>query len=129
MDRNTDKQPLGGVHSGDAGSRRVDPNVSQLTPTDQDLTESGLLPMNTRGRVLLLACGALAREILALIKINGWQHMELHCLPAILHNTPVDIPDAVEAAVHKHQQNFDQIFVVYADCGTCLLYTSDAADE
>jgi len=67
---------------------------------------------------LLLACGALAHEILALIRHNNWQHMTLACLPAILHNTPDRIPEAVRDAVAKHRENYDEIFVVYADCGT-----------
>jgi hypothetical protein len=48
------------------------------------------------GRVLLIACGALAREVLALIEANGWRHLELRCLPASLHLHPDRIPDAVE---------------------------------
>jgi len=68
--------------------------------------------------VLLIACGALAREILDLKRLNGWHHLDLHCLPAILHNTPERIPDAVEAAVKAHRAHYDEVFVVYADCGT-----------
>lgn len=86
-------------------------------PTDQSLTDEGLAPART-GRVLLLACGALAREILAVIRVNGWDHMDLACLPAILHNRPERIPGAVEAAVETHRAAYDRIFVVYADCGT-----------
>ena len=52
-----------------------------------------------RGRVLVIACGALAREILALKALNGWEHLDLQCLPAKLHLWPDRIPDAVEAAV------------------------------
>jgi hypothetical protein len=84
---------------------------------DRTLLEAGL-PAQGRGRVLLLACGALAREILALIRANGWSHMDLHCLPAILHNTPDRITPAVVAAIEKHRAAYDRIFVVYADCGT-----------
>lgn len=69
-------------------------------------------------RVLLIACGALAREILALKAANGWDHMDLQCLPADLHLRPERIPDAVEAAVRANQDSFARIFVVYADCGT-----------
>ncbi len=69
-------------------------------------------------RVLLLACGALAREILALIEINGWHHMDLQCLPAKLHQHPDQIPNAVEAAVLEAREKYSNIFVVYADCGT-----------
>ncbi len=86
-------------------------------PSDATLTEAGLPPRGA-GRVLLIACGALAREILALTEANGWSHLDLACLPAILHNRPERIPDAVEAAVTRHRDAYDRIFVVYADCGT-----------
>ena len=84
---------------------------------DATLTTDGLAPKG-QGRILLLACGALAREILDLIKANGWSHMDLHCLPAILHVHPDQIPDAVEKAILKHRDAYDDVFVVYADCGT-----------
>ncbi|MGY6536695.1 MAG: DUF1638 domain-containing protein [Pararhodobacter sp.] len=86
-------------------------------PSDGTLTETGLQARGT-GRVLLLACGALAHEILALKAANGWDHLDLHCLPANLHLWPDRIPDAVEAAVTAHRSGYDSIFVVYADCGT-----------
>jgi len=70
------------------------------------------------GRVLLIACGALAHEILALKRANGWDHLDLQCLPANLHLWPDRIPDAVEAAVVAHRAAYDRVFVVYADCGT-----------
>jgi len=84
---------------------------------DQMLTETGLAA-NGQGRVLLLACGALAREILALKTANGWDHMDLHCLPAKLHLYPDQIPDAVAAAVTSRRDAYDAVYVVYADCGT-----------
>ncbi len=84
---------------------------------DVRLTGEGLAPAGT-GRVLLLACGALAREILALRAANGWSHIDLACLPAILHNTPDRIPEAVRTAVERHRPNYQSIYVVYADCGT-----------
>ena len=90
-------------------------------PEDHVLTEQGLAAprvSGVSGRVLLLACGALAREILALKAANGWDHMDLHCLPANLHLWPDRIPDAVEAAVRAYRPRYDDIFVVYADCGT-----------
>lgn len=87
---------------------------------DKTLTEHGLdAPEGSpSGRVLLLACGALAREVLALIKINGWDHMDLTCLPAKLHLYPEKITDAVTVAVEKHRGAYSAIFVLYADCGT-----------
>ncbi len=90
----------------------------QTAPEDGKLTAQGLAPMKKAGDILLIACGALAHEILALIKQNRWQHMQLLCLPAILHNTPDKIPDAVRALILKHRNDFNEIFVVYADCGT-----------
>jgi len=84
---------------------------------DSVLTKDGLRAEG-HGRILLLACGALAREILALKAANGWDHMDLHCLPANLHLWPDRIPDAVENSVRENQAHYDRIFVVYADCGT-----------
>ncbi len=86
-------------------------------PDDTTLTETGLDAVGT-GRLLLIACGALAREILQVTQANGWTHIDLTCLPAILHNHPERITEAVEAAVEKHRDAYDGIFVVYADCGT-----------
>ena len=85
--------------------------------SDHDLTENGLSHTGA-GRILLIACGALAREILDLIAANKWDHMTLTCLPANLHLYPEKITDAVADAVAKHRDDYDDIFVVYADCGT-----------
>ncbi len=87
-------------------------------PNDSTLTETGLAPTGGSGRILLLACGALAREILDLIKLNNWSHMDLTCLPAKFHIYPDKIAPAVQEAVAKHRDAYEQIFVVYADCGT-----------
>ena len=88
-----------------------------MIPDYRTLTERGLVPERS-GRILLIACGALAREILALKHANGWDHMDLQCLPANLHLWPDRIPAAVEMAVAEHRADYDTIFVVYADCGT-----------
>ncbi len=68
--------------------------------------------------VLLLACGALARELLALKRLGGWDHVAIECLPSNLHNTPGDIPDAVRTKLEKVKDSYDVVFVAYADCGT-----------
>jgi hypothetical protein len=86
-------------------------------PVDQTLTKTGFAAISG-GRVLLLACGALAREIIAVQNANGLDHLDLQCLPAIYHNHPEKIIPAIEAAVTKHRDAYDKIFVVYADCGT-----------
>ena len=84
---------------------------------DGTLLSHGLAPQGA-GRVLIIGCGAIAREILALRDANDWQHLDLTCLPALLHNTPDKIPAAVEAAATRHKAAYESIFVAYADCGT-----------
>jgi hypothetical protein len=68
--------------------------------------------------VLVIACGALAREILELQRLGGWRHVTLDCLPAQLHNTPEKIPDALREKLDEVNDRFDDIFVGYGDCGT-----------
>ncbi len=97
-------------------------------PSDAALTESGMtLGASGEGRVLLLACGALAREILALIRLNGWDHMDLTCLPAKLHLHPERIPGEVARAVESNRGRYARIAVVYADCGTGGLLDAECA--
>lgn len=86
-------------------------------PDDTILTESGLAAAQ-QGRVLLVACGALAHEVLAVVKANGWQHMDLQCLPAKLHLYPKEITGEVERVVRDARGAYETIFVLYADCGT-----------
>jgi len=85
---------------------------------DATLTEDGMEIGDGRG-VRLIACGALAREILALKRANGWEGLGLTCLPAKLHNTPEKIPDAVRAKIHAARaEGATRVMVLYADCGT-----------
>ncbi|HWJ34178.1 MAG TPA: DUF1638 domain-containing protein [Steroidobacteraceae bacterium] len=70
-------------------------------------------------RVLIIACGALAHEITALRRANGWDHVDVRCLPAELHNRPERIPGAVRDLIRASRASGAQsIFVAYADCGT-----------
>ena len=71
-----------------------------------------------RGSVLLIACGALGREIIALIEANNWQHFDVTCLPAKWHNTPDKIPAGVREKIREGKGRYDKIFVLYGDCGT-----------
>ncbi len=97
---------------------KTQPERLMVEVSDETLTEQGL-DAPARGRVLALACGALAREILALIEINGWSHVTLRCLPAKLHLYPDKIPEAVRKGVRRGKDDgFDEILVLYADCGT-----------
>ncbi|GJL82144.1 MAG: hypothetical protein DHS20C01_17780 [marine bacterium B5-7] len=73
--------------------------------------------MNTP-RVLLIACGALANELVRVKRLNGWDHVDIKCLPAELHNRPERIADAVERKILENNQDYDRIVIGYADCGT-----------
>ncbi|GGB42377.1 hypothetical protein GCM10011316_12870 [Roseibium aquae] len=75
-------------------------------------------PARKTGRVLVIACGALAREILAIKAANGLDHIDLTCLPAQLHNTPDKIPGEVKREILAQQPFYDEILIAYADCGT-----------
>ncbi|MEI8298101.1 MAG: DUF1638 domain-containing protein [Pseudomonadota bacterium] len=74
--------------------------------------------MDDTGRVLVIACGALAREITALKRLNGWAAVDVSCLPPELHNRPERIPGSVATAIREARASYRQIFVAYADCGT-----------
>lgn len=74
--------------------------------------------MHTRYTTAVIACGALAREVLSLLKAHGWGNMVVMCLPAKLHNTPQQIPEAVRMKVRAVRGQFDRVVVLYGDCGT-----------
>jgi hypothetical protein len=67
---------------------------------------------------LIIACGAVAREVLAVVRLNGWTHVEVRCLPAGLHNEPHAIAGAVDGMLRELAAGYDAVFVAYADCGT-----------
>ena len=71
-----------------------------------------------RPEVLVLACGALAREVLAVIRLNEWQNVTVRCLPAKLHSRPQLIAPAVDAKLQELAGSYERVFVAYADCGT-----------
>jgi hypothetical protein len=77
-------------------------------------------PGGGQGPVLVVACGAIAREVLAVIRMNEWSHVSLQCLPAKLHNTPKRIAEEVDRQLEraKAEGRFRSIFVAYGDCGT-----------
>jgi hypothetical protein len=68
--------------------------------------------------LLIIACGALAHEITALRRANGWDQLDVRCLPAELHNRPERIPAAVRALIHSSRPHYRSLFVAYGDCGT-----------
>jgi hypothetical protein len=74
--------------------------------------------VDTAHGTLIIACGALAREIAALRRVNGWSAVAVCCLPPELHNRPERIAPAVQAKIRAHRGEYRSIFVAYADCGT-----------
>ena len=74
--------------------------------------------MGQHASTLVIACGALAHEIVALRRLNNWPHMDVLCLPADLHNRPEKIPGAVREKIRLNRGRYAAMFVAYADCGT-----------
>jgi hypothetical protein len=74
--------------------------------------------MTAAASTLVIACGAIAREVIAVTRANSWSHVDVTCLPAELHNRPEKIPAAVQDKIRKYRADYDQVFVAYADCGT-----------
>jgi len=84
----------------------------------------------TRKRpLLLIACGALAHEVMAVLRMSGLEGVEVQCLPAKLHNTPQKIPAAVRAKIHEERARFERMLVLYGDCGTGGLLDEVLAEE
>ena len=69
------------------------------------------------GRVGVVACGALAVHVRAIARRRGWD-VDVHPVPALLHNRPAAIPAAVEAELERLDGAYDVLAVAYADCGT-----------
>lgn len=69
-------------------------------------------------KVLVIACGAIAHELVRIRSLNDWGHIEFQCLPAKLHNHPEQIPGAVLEKIETERDKFASVFVAYADCGT-----------
>jgi hypothetical protein len=69
-------------------------------------------------KILLIACGAIAAELVRIRQLNHWDYVDIKCLPPELHNRPERIPDAVKAKIDTHAGLYEKIFVAYGDCGT-----------
>ena len=68
-------------------------------------------------KTLILACGALAKEIVYLLKQFD-QSADLQCLPAGYHNTPQKIIPALKAILDERSGDYDRVLIGYGDCGT-----------
>jgi hypothetical protein len=69
---------------------------------------------------LLIACGALGREITDLVDSSGWPCFDVQCLPAIYHNHPERIVPAMKEKISaaKSSGKYGKILTLYGDCGT-----------
>jgi hypothetical protein len=94
-----------------------------LAPSD------GLERTSGEGRVLLLACGALGREIVDLVDGNNWRAFDIQCLPAKWHNTPELIVPALRDKIRANRGHYQSMYVLYGDCGTGGLLDAMLAEE
>jgi hypothetical protein len=69
-------------------------------------------------RTLVIACGALAAEIRAVIEANGLDAIDVRCVPAGYHNRPERIAPSVQRLIDRARGRYERIFVAYAECGT-----------
>jgi Protein of unknown function (DUF1638) len=97
--------------------------------TDPSVRPSDEYSFSSGGSVLLIACGALAREIVDLIERNHWHGFDVQCLPAKWHNTPHFIVPAVREKIRAGRAKYRSIFVLYGDCGTGGLLDAMLAEE
>lgn len=67
---------------------------------------------------LVICCGALAREVTAIVRRNRWEHIRIQCLAPELHNDPQRLLDGVRAKIRDNRERFDRMMVLYSDCGT-----------
>src|SRR6476646_8925366 len=111
--------------------------ASPRRPLVASSTSAGPVPMpaslpeaptsDTAPRVLVVGCGALARELVALTR--ELPNVDVTCLPATLHNRPGGIPAAVRERIRRRRAGYDRVFVAYADCGTGGMLDKVIADE
>lgn len=94
-------------------------------PVDHEFGSHDLAPEP----VLVIACGALSHEIQYLKTRNGWSHIKVQCLDADLHNRPKLIPEKLREKIHQYRDQYSNIFVAYADCGTAGGIDSLLAEE
>lgn len=86
--------------------------------------------MTNAARTLVIACGALAREMIAVIRINKLDHLDVTCLPGIWHNTPEKIPGGVRAKIRAgKRKGYGEILCLYGDCGTGGMLDAVLAEE
>lgn len=74
--------------------------------------------MSQQPSTLVICCGAVAREVTAIVRHNDWTHIRVQCLAPELHNDPPRLLEGVRAKIRDNRALYDQILVLYSDCGT-----------
>ena len=82
------------------------------------MADQSRMPKKGNGDTLLIACGALAHEIIALNRANQWDCFTVECIPAKIHWSPKKIPAAIQEKIHTSRGKFKHIYVLFGDCGT-----------
>lgn len=100
-----------------------------MAPGAARMTADEDVPLKGNGSTLLLACGALAREVVDFVHMNGWRCFTVQCLPAKLHWRPDLIAPAVREKIRLARGRFERIYVLYGDCGTSGALDRVLADE
>lgn len=67
---------------------------------------------------LVVACGALANELFTIKAMNNWDHYDVQCLDAKLHNRPALIAPKLKEVIAEEGAGYEHILIGYADCGT-----------
>ena len=67
----------------------------------------------------IIACGALAADVRAIADRRGWD-IDVHPIPALLHNRPERIAPALDAELRRirTRRRYDTLAVAYGDCGS-----------
>src|SRR4051794_19176820 len=91
--------------------------MSSFPTAASSTTGSSSSSRSERGRVALIACGALAQPAATIVERCGWP-VDVHPLPPLLHNQPRKIPGEVRALATELAQTHERVVVGYADCGT-----------
>ena len=99
---------------------------SRPSPYSRAMSDAAARPAPS---TLVIACGALAREFMAVVERNGWSNLTITCLPASWHNRPERIPEGVRRKIRAARGRYDRVVVLYGDCGTGGVLDQVLAEE
>jgi hypothetical protein len=103
-------------------SRQSTPGAGLQAPRRRPLSSKSAASSPAQRRkpatTLVIACGALVRELGDIVAVNELDFVTIECLPAKLHNTPEAITEVVADRIERARGRFQRLFVGYADCGT-----------